>query len=494
MDDPFASLEPVSLWRHFAKLTKIARPPRGEDAAVAYVRDWADRNGHAARRDAAGNVVVAVPSSAGSERAPTVVLQAHLDMVCERDPQSSYDPSEGRIHVIRDGDWLVADETTLGADDGVGVAAMLAIGDSAVRHGPLELLFTVAEEVGLEGALALDPELISGRILLNLDGSQHGRLVIGCSGSVETRLVLEQPQEVVGGDCTALTVALRGGLGGHSGIDIQQGRINAIRGLARVLIETGMSDGLRLATLQGGNSRNAIPRDADAVIVVRKGAEAKVKAKLDYGLSSLNESARGVDDGLYLTVQETEPPSQAWTSDATSRLLNVARALPCGVLGMSRDFPGVVGASSNIGVAETAAGTLELKCLTRAMSESALEDVVGAIRSIAELASGRLEVVSGYPPWPPDRDNLAVRATQTAFRGLFDRDPELAAAQGGVECAAIGGKVAGISMVSFAATARGLHAPGERVEIPAVADFFHLLVATLTELSDGPVPAAPLAR
>ena len=268
-----ASLEPRAFWERFGTLTTIARPSRREERVAKYIRDWAAERGFAVDGDAAGNLVVRVPATAGREGAPTVVLQGHLDMVCERDPSSPYDPTEGRIGLQRDGEWLTADGTTLGADDGVAIAAMMAlVEDSSLPHGPLELLMTVAEEVGLEGANGLDPKLVTGSILLNLDSEEDGRLTVGCAGSTDTWVRITAERAALDAGSRTLLVAVAGGLGGHSGTNIEDGRSNAIKVLGRVLRDAGEAVELRLVSLDGGKSRNAIPRDAHAVVVDPGGA------------------------------------------------------------------------------------------------------------------------------------------------------------------------------------------------------------------------------
>ena len=255
------------MWDRFGELTQIPRPPKLEAEVRAHVLAWAVARGFEAAVDDEGNVVVRVPASTGRARAPTVVLQAHLDMVCERDPDSPYDPREGRIHVVRDGDWVVAEGTTLGADNGIGVAAALAAAeDPEIAHGPLELLFTVSEEQGLDGAKNLDPTLVSGRLLLNLDGSSDNSLTIGCAGSTHTFVRLQLPLEPLPEGYAMFEVAVSGARGGHSGGDIAKGRVNAIKALGRVLSRAHAQAPFRLVRLDGGVSRNALPRDALAVV------------------------------------------------------------------------------------------------------------------------------------------------------------------------------------------------------------------------------------
>ncbi len=272
-------LEPAAFWRHFEAITAIPRPSHGEGPIVEHVLGWAQEQGYDARTDEARNVVIAVPATTGRETAPALVLQGHLDMVCERRPDSPNDPAEGRIVLRRDGDWLTAEGTTLGADNGVAIAAMLAlVEDESLPHGPLELLMTVAEEVGLAGANALDGSLLSGRLLVNLDSGRDGHLTVGCAGSTDTWIHLTAPRARVDPETVALAVTSSGGLGGHSGIDIALGRSNAIKVLGQALRETLAEVPFRLVSLDGGRSRNAIPRDAEALCSVPAAGEAAFRA------------------------------------------------------------------------------------------------------------------------------------------------------------------------------------------------------------------------
>ena len=304
---PFAGLEPASFWRHLEALVAIPRATYEEDAAVAHVAGWAGERGLATRRDGAGNLVVAVPATAGRERAPTVILQGHLDIVCERDPSSPYDPRAGRIHVVRDGEWLRADGTTLGADNGVAIAAMLALVESGAPHGPLELLMTVAEEVGMAGAAELDPDLIGGSVLLNLDSEEDATLTVGCAGGADTVVRFEAPREPAGADAVRVTVS--GGRGGHSGGDIAAGRSNAIKLLARAL---GAAPGLRIASVDGGSSRNAIPRDAAATVV----GDADAIAQAGEAAAAAYEKT---DPGVRVAVERAGGAGDAWSAEASAR-------------------------------------------------------------------------------------------------------------------------------------------------------------------------------
>jgi dipeptidase D len=480
--DVLSELEPAGVWGRFAELTRIPRPPKDEAAARAHVLDWADDLGLETASDAEGNVVVRVPASPGREQAPTVVLQAHLDMVCEREPTSEYDPRAGRILVeVTDG-WVVAPETTLGADDGIGVAAAMAVAeDPSVVHGPLELLFTVSEEQGLDGAKALDPTLVAGRVLLNLDGTSDRSLTIGCAGSTHTFTRIELPRETPS-DAAALRVGVSGARGGHSGGDIDKGRTNAIKVLGRVLARAYETAPFGLASLHGGVSRNAIPREAEATIVLDPAATTAFREAAELELAAVREQFSGTDDALVLT---TEPASagEAAEREATRCALDLLVALPTGVVAMSMAVPGKVETSTSLTVAATEDGVLSLASMTRSANAAALEEVVAGIVAAARLAGAEVEIVRSYPPWRPDRESRVLAVAQGTFERLFGEQPLLDIVHGGLECAVIGDKLPGVDLLSLGPEIVGPHAPGERLSIPATQRFYRLLGALLDDLS-----------
>jgi len=483
VNDPFAGLEPAAFWRHFEALTTIPRPSHEEERAVAYVVAWAEARGFGARRDAAGNLAVDVPASPGREAAPAVILQGHLDMVCEREPGSPNDPREGRIDVVRDGEWLRAEGTTLGADDGVAIAAMLAVAEGAdAPHGRLELLMTVAEEVGLAGAQALDPALVTGDVLLNLDSEEDGALTIGCAGSEDHRLRFDAPREPLEAGAELLRVTVRGGRGGHSGGDIAAGRANAIKLLGHALRGAGE---VRIAAFDGGASRNAIPRDAVA-LVAGDGVRAAVEAADAAARRTYGRTDAGVEIAAEPLPGRADPaggPGPAWTAEASARLLDLVDLLPAGPLAMSPDFPGLVETSSSVGVAESAGGTLILRCLSRSQDDDALPVVRAQIEAAARLAGATHESLGSYPAWRPDPDAPLLATATRAYAGLFGAEPEVSATHGGLETALIGAKRPGLPMLSFGPEIQGPHAPGERLHIASAGRFMQLLRALLDELS-----------
>ena len=478
-----SGLEPTGVWGRFAQLTAIPRPPKEEEQARAYVLDWAERLGLESAIDAAGNVVVRVPASSGREQAATVVLQSHLDMVCERDADSDYDPRAGRIRVEVEADWVVAPETTLGADNGVGVAAAMAVADDpAVRHGPLELLFTVSEEQGLDGAKALDASFVSGRLLLNLDGTSDHSLTIGCAGSAHTFTRLRLPVEQVPEMETGLHVALTGARGGHSGGDIDKGRANAVKALGRVLSRAYERVPFRLARLDGGVSRNAIPRAASATVAVAPADETTFREAAERELAVLREQFAGSDGDLALAIEPADVERAAERA-ATGRILDLVAATPTGVIAMSLALPGKVETSTSLNVATTDDDVLTLASMTRSASAPALEEVVAGIVAAARLAGADVEILRSYPPWRPDLDSQLLAVARGTFERVLDETPALDVVHGGLECAVIGDKLPGVEMLSLGPEIVGPHAPGERLSIPATQRFYRLLAALLDDLS-----------
>ena len=475
-------VEPLRVWPHFLALTRIPRPPKEEEAARAYALAWARDHGFATDVDAEGNLVVRVPATRDRESAPTVVLQAHLDMVCERDADSPYDPRDGRINVVLEDDWLVAEGTTLGADNGIGVAAAIAIAeDDEVAHGPLELLFTVSEEQGLDGAKALDPELVTGRLLVNLDGGEKG-ITIGCAGSIHTFTRVElRPSPVDAGDL-ALSVRLHGARGGHSGGDIANGRVNANKALARVLAHAHSAAPFRLALLEGGVSRNAIPRESRAVVVLAYERERTFREAAERVLAELREQHAETDDGIALAV-ELSAAEAATDTSTTERVLDLLTSTPTGVLAMHPQLPGVVETSTSLTVVTTADGVLTLGSMTRSANAVTLESVLETIHAIARLAQAEVEVRRSYPPWRPDVSSRLLAVARQTYERVLGAEPTLTVVHGGLECAVIGGKLPGVEMISFGPEIEAPHAPGERLNVPSTQRFYRLLSALLDDLA-----------
>ncbi len=416
-----------------------------------------------------------------------LVLQGHLDMVCERLPDSPYDPAEGRIALVRDGDWLTADGTTLGADNGIGIAAMMALAeDESLPHGPLELLMTVNEEVGgpNEGASALDPSLVSGATLMNLDSEEDGKLTVGSASSTDTSIRVQKPRQPRDASAVTLSVAVSGGLGGHSGVDIAHGHANAIKVLGRALREALAVAPFRLVSLQGGKSWNAIPRDATAICSVPPEHEIDFRAAVETSAAAIADAYANTDPGVTVTVAGAADAAEAWTAEGTRDLLDLLAVVPSGPLAMSPDFDGLVETSTSIGQAVTDGSTLTLHSLSRSSNASALPEVIAALDAAARLAGGSLEIGQADPGWRPNLDSPVLDVARRVYERLFGEAPIVTAVHAWLETAVIGDRVpGGLDMISFGPQIEAPHSPDERISIPTVERFWRLLGGVVDEFS-----------
>jgi dipeptidase D len=479
VSDALSVVEPALLWERFFELTRIPRPPKDEAAVREHVLAWAAERSLDSAVDDEGNVVVRVSAASGREDAPVVVLQAHLDMVCERDPASPFDPREGRIDVHVDGDWVRANGTTLGADNGIGVAAALAVADdTSVEHGPLELLFTVSEEQGLDGAKALDAALVTGRLLLNLDGTSDGALTIGSAGSDHTHLSLRLHREPAPSDHVAFRIEVSGAKGGHSGGDIALGRANAIKALGRLLA----SAPVRLGAIEGGVSRNALPRTAHAVVAVDAASEESWRAATASELATIAREYAGTDDGLVLTVEPVGLEAFA-SADTTRRVLDLVNAIPSGVLAVNPGLHEPIQTSTSLTTVTTRDDVLTLGSMTRSSNAAALDGVLETMHALARLGGAEIDVRRSYPPWEPDLESTLLATARGTQRRLFGSEPTLLVVHGGLECAVLGQRLPGVQMLSIGPEMTGLHAPGEKVRISSTQRFYRLLGALLDDLS-----------
>lgn len=450
----------------------------------AYVREVAATRGLEVREDGAGNLVVAVPASAGREAAPIVVLQSHLDMVCEKNSGVEFDFERQAIVPRRDGDWLYATGTTLGSDNGIGVAAMLAlIGAEEVEHGPLELLFTVEEEIGLNGAAALDPALVRGRTLLNLDTEEEGALYVGCAGGAGSELAL--PIDTMFGVEGRVTVAVRvaGLLGGHSGVDIHLQRGNALAILARLLHPLWKEFQFEVGSITGGNLTNAIPREAEAVIRLAVEDRGAFEKACRAAIAEIRAELAAVDPGLEISFAPAECGPEVWSDATAVRLLALLAALPHGLLRMSDEIPGLVETSTNFARVRSEPGVLQVSMSNRSSVDAALRAVQRRMAAFAELAGGEATQSEGYPGWKPDLASPLLAITRRVHERVLGSEPRVLAIHAGLECGVLGARLGGADMISIGPQIEHPHSPDERVGIESVGGFWRLLTATLTELA-----------
>jgi dipeptidase D len=407
-------------------------------------------------------------------------------MVCERQPDSPNDPAEGRIVLVRDGDWLTADGTTLGADNGVGVAAMMALAEShSLPRGPLELLMTVNEEVGgpSEGADGIDPSLIRGTTLLNLDSEEDGKLTVGSASSTETSIRIEKLREKCDPDAVTLTVSVSGGRGGHSGVDIDRGRANAIKVVIRALRETLAATPFRLVSLDGGKSLNAIPREAAATCSVPEVHASAFRAAIERAASTIRDAYAKTDPEVAIVVAPSPDAADAWTDAATASTLDLLAALPSGPLALSPDFPGLIETSTSLDRIATDGQALTLHHLSRSSNASALPDVIEGLDAAARLAEAEFALGQVDPGWDPNLDSRVLAATRRVYERHFAQTPAVTAVHAWLETAVIGAKMPGLDMVSIGPQIEAPHSPDERVSISTVQRFWRLLSGVVDELS-----------
>ncbi|MFG6176805.1 aminoacyl-histidine dipeptidase [Halomonas sp. THAF12] len=477
-------LSPQPLWRHFRTLCNTPRPSGHEAALVAVLEAWADERGLAHDRDAYGNLRLHKPATPGLETAPSIVLQGHLDMVAQANAEHPHDFTRDPIETYVEDGWLHARHTTLGADNGLGVAAALAVlEDDTLSHGPLEALFTLEEESSMGGALNLDEGWLDGRVLLNLDSEDRGQVYIGCAGGADVVVDAQLPTSRLDDDEVAVRLSLTGLRGGHSGIDIDKGRGNANRLLVRVLRALENVDA-RLVDYRGGTLRNALPREAFATLALPAEAFEAARARLPELASTLRAELAGVDDGLALALERVPAPEgEALTRDASRLLVAALHAAPCGVERMSVAVPGVVETSNNLGVVSLEAGRFHLCALVRSLRDSAVEDLADRFRALFELIGARVRVEGAYPGWAPDPDSALLAHFRNLHEARLGVDPEVKVIHAGLECGILGAKYPDMAMISFGPLIRGAHSPDERVELASVEEFWGLLRALIEDLA-----------
>jgi dipeptidase D len=474
-----AQLEPKEVWKHFSALTQIPRASTKEAAARDYVLSVAKRAGLEAVHDKAGNTVIRKPARPGREGAPMTLLQGHLDMVCEKNEGTPHNFDTDPIKVKCDGDWLKAEGTTLGADNGVGVSAALAIMESTdIAHGPMEFVFTIDEETGLTGASEFPPGMLRSKYFLNLDNEEKDTICIGCAGGIKTtgrrKIKLVAPQ----GD-GGWRIKVFGLKGGHSGIDIHLGRGNALRILGGALQRIARELKAEVATIAGGSAQNAIPREASAVIVLDAAREPDLRALVTKLGSEYKTDLGAFDSDLQISVEKVDRPGKVFDADDASRTIALLVSVPHGVLAMSPDVPGLVQNSTNLATIATNDDTVEIVTSQRSAIESSKLAAAQMVATAFRLASFDVENSGSYPGWKPEPHSQIVETLQRVHKKVFGHPAKLIAMHAGLECGVIGEKYPGMQMASFGPTIVAPHSPNERVEISSVEGFWKYLKAVL---------------
>ncbi len=480
-------LTPSTLWKKFYEISRVPRPSKSEERIRLYLRNFAGQNNLSMKEDETGNIVIQIPPKPGFEGAPTVVLQSHVDMVCEKNKNTEHDFLNDPIELIRDGEWIKADGTTLGADNGIGAAAALAVAcDDDFEHGQLELLFTVDEETGLTGVNNLQKGFITGTTLLNLDTEEDGAFYVGCAGGMDSlgTYKIESEQIIDGNQPFAL--AISGLLGGHSGINIADGRANAIK-LLGMFLDRLSKFNFQLAFISGGSKRNAIPREAEAVIFMHPDFESKAREIInEYFLESVIEF-KNVENNFKVTFEKTDLASVkidgAYKNSLKEKVINAILAMPHGMISMSPDIPNLVETSTNLATVVEDGAELRIGTSQRSSIESSKRNIARVVRSVFELSGATVKVGDGYPGWQPNMESKVLKLSKDVFKNLFSKEPEVKAVHAGLECGILGNKYPGLDMVSFGPTIEGAHSPDERVKIPDVEKFYRLLKNILTEIA-----------
>ena len=481
MSNPIEGLKPELLWKYFAEISRIPRCSKNEAAMTRYILATAKKLGLQAKADKFGNVAVRKPASAGRQHARPIALQGHLDMVCEKNKDKVHDFLKDPIELVRKGSVMMADGTTLGADNGVAVATNLAImEDNSIEHGPLEFLFTVDEETGLTGAHNVAPDFLESRTLLNLDSEEEGALYVGCSGGRDTLATWKLHFEEVKAPTTVVQVNVAGLKGGHSGLEIDKGRGNAVKIMGRALASLGAA-GARLSAINGGNKHNAIPRECEAVLLLprQKLGEAD-KAIGDVSATIKSELATVEPDlVISLSVLNTKKKIKVVRKTEQHKILRTISALPHGVMKMSADIPGLVETSTNVAVIKTVKNSIQLVTSQRSSVASEITEIAETVAAIFELGGAEVVTNDGYPGWKPNMDSPILSLAKSAYRALYGKDPEVKAIHAGLECGILGERIPGMDMLSFGPTLEGVHSPDEKIYIDTVEKFWNFLLEIL---------------
>jgi len=473
-----ADLEPQIVWKYFHEVTQVPRPSKKEGKMIQYLESFAAQNHLDIKKDAVGNILITKPASPGYEHLPVVILQSHIDMVCEKNSDVVHNFETDPIKTVVDGEWLRAKGTTLGADNGIGVATQLAVLASRdIAHGPLECLFTVDEETGLTGANALETGFMTGKILLNLDSEDEGQLFIGCSGGKTTKATFAYDPLPAPPDLYYVRIAVSGLNGGHSGCDIHKGLGNANKLLARFLYIIRKEYPVVLSALEGGNLHNAIARESNAVIGLRRNDREKVRIVLNHFIAAIEKELKQVDPNVRMTMETIEPPATCMDDDFAGRLIASLVACPHGVIAMSHDMEGLVETSTNLASVKMGSdATIAVVTSQRSSLDSAKDAVADQVAATFQLAGATVTQSDGYPGWAPNPDSKILRTAQETYRRLFGKDAQIMAIHAGLECGLFLEKYPYLDMISFGPTLRDVHSPKECIEIKTVGLWWkHLL-------------------
>jgi dipeptidase D len=474
------NLKPKLVWKQFDNIRKIPRCSKHEEQIRAYILDFAKQQRLQAKTDKAGNVVIIKPASRGMENKPTVILQGHMDMVCEKNSNVDHDFSKDPIELKREGDILTADGTTLGADNGIGVAIGLAVlEDKTVKHGPIEALFTVDEETGLTGAFAIGSKMLQGRIMLNLDSEDFHVITVGCAGGGESKIELPVKRQVMKSSFESMVVKVSGLRGGHSGVDIHEQRGNAVKLLGRLLWKTAQKYEFFISDIRGGDKHNAIPREAVATVSLNNTDKAMFVKALKTEATDIASEIKSIDPNFKLETAKTNRADRALDTESQTKLLHLLHGLPHGVHTMSYDIPTLVETSTNLATVAIKRDTVVFGLSSRSSIKSALQDMRDHIRAIASLSGATITEDTPYPGWKPNLDSEILALAKQVHKDMYTEDPTVEAIHAGLECGIIGEKFPGMDMISIGPTIKYPHSPEEQVHISTVDEFYKYVLNIL---------------
>lgn len=477
-------LKPEAVWGYFEEICQIPRPSRKEEKIGAWLMDFARKHQLEARQDEVGNVLIVKGATPGKENTPTVVLQSHMDMVCEKNSDTNHDFEKDPIQPYIDGGWVKAKGTTLGADDGIGMAAALAVlASTDLQHGPIECLFTIDEETGLTGAFALKPGFFSGKILLNLDSEDEGEMFIGCAGGVDTVIRFPYQKETADKSKFAVKITVKGLQGGHSGDDINKGRGNAIKILNRFLWEMNNKYGIQIDEFAGGNLRNAIAREAAAVIAFDKSLKEPMRIDFNIYAAEMENVWKITEPGISFDLESVDVPAELLTVGSTTDLLNALYACPHGVFSMSYRMPGMVETSTNLAAVKFVENdTILITTSQRSDVDSEKMNIAQMVASVFKMVGAKVEHGEGYPGWAPNPNSAILKVAVESYKHLFGKEPIVRSIHAGLECGLFLEKYPGMDMISFGPTLRGVHSPDEKVDIETVEKWWKHLVDILEKI------------
>ncbi len=485
MEKQLKDLAPQPLWNYFQEICNIPHPSKKEEKIIEYVKNFGEEAGLDTQVDHVGNIVIRKPATPGYENRRTVILQSHLDMVPQKNNDTQHNFETDPIQAYVDEEWVKARGTTLGADNGIGVAtAMAVLSNNDIEHGPIEALFTIDEETGMTGAFALKEGFLKGDILLNLDSEDEGELYIGCAGGVDTTAFFPYKTVSVVGATQAWKLEIGGLKGGHSGLDIHLGRGNANKILTRILWQAHRDFQLQVSSIDGGSLRNAIPREANAVVVVPKENEQDFEKLVKELGTRIKHELKNMEPTLQISLSKTEIPETVIDAKVTTKMLNGIYACPNGVIRMTDDMPGVVETSTNLAIVKSDGEKVEISTLQRSAVDSAKDDLCNMIRSVFEMANAKVEHSGSYPGWKPNMDSPILNTMKNVYSDKYGKTPKVKVIHAGLECGIIGGIFPNLDMISFGPTIRNPHSPDEKVNIKTVSLFWDFVLETLKSVPE----------